>query len=243
MSAAGRNLAGAERHVDDFYATPSWATRAILPHVGWIKPSNGCASILDPCCGDGAIFRAVYTEGAWLETHGMKAPPLRGFEIDETRTLDARHESIAVVERRDALAAGSWGRPELILTNPPYALAMAFVQRALLEVAPGGDVAMLLRLPWLASQERAPFHRANPSDVYVLPKRPSFVEHLKWKHERCVALVLGNGKGKAQRCQLEARHDGDCRTLGTDATDYMWAVWGPGRGNRWFILEVEGGAS
>ena len=23
---------------------------------------------------------------------------------------------------------------------------------------------------------------------------------------------------------------------GTDATEYAWFVWGPGRGNRWFIL-------
>jgi hypothetical protein len=33
---------------------------------------------------------------------------------------------------------------------------------------------MLLRLPWLGSQKRAQWQRENPSNIHVLPKRPSF---------------------------------------------------------------------
>jgi hypothetical protein len=37
-----------------------------------------------------------------------------------------------------------------------------------------GTAAFLLRLNWLGGQARAAWHRANPCDVYVLPRRPSF---------------------------------------------------------------------
>lgn len=50
---------------------------------------------------------------------------------------------------------------------------------------------------------RADFHRRHPSDVFVLPRRPSFT---------------GGG---------------------TDATEYAWFVWGPGRGNRWYVLTID----
>ena len=69
---------------------------------------------------------------------------------------------------RDALDPDrSWGKPELVVMNPPFKLAMAFVQRALVEVLPrglgrAGTVAALLRLNWLASLGRAAFHRRHP---------------------------------------------------------------------------------
>lgn len=230
MSATGRNLVGAERHGDDFYSTPSWTTRAILP---FLINRGSRMTTLDPCCGDGAILKEL------LGVAGV----VSGIEINGARA-QAAADLVGNVVCRDALGPESWGSPNLIKTNPPYALAMQFVVRALAEVARGGEVAMLLRLPWLASQERAAFHRAHPSDVYVLPKRPSFVEHLRWSSNQCPLLLVGNGKSKPPRCQLEAGHadrgDGDCRTLGTDATDYGWFCWGPGRGNRWHVLDVEG---
>ena len=43
MSATGRNLPGAERHTDDFYATPPWCVEALLrgsnlPSGRWLEP-------------------------------------------------------------------------------------------------------------------------------------------------------------------------------------------------------------
>ena len=45
MSATNRSNV---RVASDFYATPAWCTRAILPHLP-------VTSVLDPCAGDGAI--------------------------------------------------------------------------------------------------------------------------------------------------------------------------------------------
>jgi SAM-dependent methyltransferase len=152
MSSTNR---GATRNADDYYRTPAWATAAILPHL---RPGFSAPIILDPGCGDGAILRVCRER--WPEAI------LRGFDIED------RGCEWGTV--RDALATEHWGRPDLIIANPPFSLAMEFLERALREVRPGGEVCFLLRLAWMAGQKRAAFHRAHPSDVHVLPRRPSF---------------------------------------------------------------------
>jgi len=178
MSATGRSDV---RRKDDFYATPGWCTRSILPHL-----STG-RSVLDPCCGDGAILVECQARG--LECHGIELRERGGSSLFKS------------MRQADALdLAVPWNVADCIITNPPYSHAMGFVMRAIqLRI----EAAFLLRLNWLGGQRRAAFHRKYPSDVYVLPRRPSFV-----------------GKG-------------------TDATEYAWCVWGPGRGGRWSVLEVE----
>ena len=59
MSATGRNLPGAERHADDFYATPPWCVEALLR--GSNLPSGRW---LEPTAGDGAIVEEVHTIGS-----------------------------------------------------------------------------------------------------------------------------------------------------------------------------------
>jgi len=189
MSATGRNLAGNERRADDFYATPAWCTAAILPHVNPCPRTaiaGRLARVLDPCCGVCPALDVI--RDTWDAVR-------LGIELDEARAATAG------VGQGDALGPEPWPMADLVLTNPPYGLALEFVERAAKEL-PGACRAFLLRLNFLGSQKRAVFHRANPCDVYVLPKRPSFT----------------NG--------------------GTDATEYAWFVWGPGRGGRWQILDV-----
>lgn len=163
MSATGR---GSVRVENDFYATPGWCTRAILPHLS-IWP--GCV-VLDPCCGDGAILREV---GDFFElSHHGKFVLRRGIEIDATRADAARESRSGYIMTDDALSGEAyWGYPALVITNPPYSKAMEFVQKA---VAASDQVAMLLRLNWLASKKRSEWLRAHTPDVYVLPRRPSF---------------------------------------------------------------------
>ncbi len=187
MSATGRNLVGHERRSDDFYATPAWATRAILPHL-----HKGNA--LDPCCGEGAILDVIRDK--WnVDTFGI--------EIDTQRALVSRGiGGHGVSAAADALGSDCWPMAETLVTNPPYSLAMRFIERwQIEETCP--EAAFLLRLNFLGSLKRAEFHRKYPCDVYVLPRRPSFT----------------NG--------------------GTDATEYAWMVWGSGRGNRWYMLDVD----
>ena len=57
MSSTNR---GAVRAPDDFYATPGWAVRAVLPHLSL---STGSGRILEPSCGEGAIVRVLLDAG------------------------------------------------------------------------------------------------------------------------------------------------------------------------------------
>ena len=180
MSATGRSNV---RDPDDNYATPPWVTQLLLPYLALQLGTR----VLDPCCSEGAILRTLPT--------GVQGI---GIELDAGRAATARAAGFSVTAR-DALAPEPWPTADVVITNPPYRLALQFVQRALAETGMG-TVAMLLRLNWLGSQARADFHRQHPSDVCVLSKRPSFV----------------NGR--------------------TDATEYSWLLWGPGRGGRWGIL-------
>ena len=60
----------------------------------------------------------------------------------------------------------------LIITNPPFSLALEFLQKSLQEA---DTVIYLLRLNFLGSRKRRPFWQANrPSHVLVLAERPCF---------------------------------------------------------------------
>jgi len=165
MSATGRSNV---RHADDFYSTPSWCTRAILVRLGM------CDFVLDPCCGSGAILDVVSNvwgrrDGVW-NTFGIDINRER---VDKVNGHACRCADYLNIPPYDG---SGWGgdRPRLIITNPPYKLALPFIEKSLRSVAPGGDVAMLLRINFLGSQKRASFWRQHPCAVYVLPKRPSF---------------------------------------------------------------------
>jgi hypothetical protein len=113
----------------------------------------------------------------------------RGLELDEERAAEA--EKLHQVHQCDALIQERWPFADLIITNPPYKFALDFVACAL---HTGRDVAMLLRLNFLASQQRAAFHKQHPSDVYVLPRRPSFA-HKRTDSTEYAWMVWGPGRG------------------------------------------------
>lgn len=181
---------------NDFYATPGHVTRAILPHL----PTHG--KILEPCAGSGAIVHEVLRHGVMAEDIvAVEIDPLfsrrAGCGVARVKTAD-----FLTLERHD-FAAG-WFDLGLVIANPPFLHAMAFLKKSLELAKPtNATVAFLLRLAWLETAKRAQFHRDNPCDVFVLSNRPSF-----------------SGDGA------------------TDSAAYGWFLYGPGRGNRWQILDT-----
>jgi hypothetical protein len=145
----------------EFYRTPEWVVRAILPYL------PALISVCDPCAGDGAILD-VFAANYRHAEH-------RGLEIDEGLASSARARG-HVVRTCDALDPHvGWLEPDLYVMNPPFSLAEAFIRRALAEAAPHrATVAALVRLGFLETPGRARLHREYPSDLYVLAKRPSF---------------------------------------------------------------------
>lgn len=160
MSSTNRGHGVQIRHEDDFYATPAWCTQALLDAVPELK---GIRSVLDPCCGDGAI----------LDVFGRDQVHTIGYEINEERAATAKAKGHDV-DHHDALER-SWDQADAIITNPPFFLAMEFIQKAITVAwAHNAYVAFLLRLNWLGSKKRKDFHQNRPADLYIMSKRPSF---------------------------------------------------------------------
>jgi len=166
MSATCRKKAGGtskERNARDLYPTPHWAIRAVFRRLAIDSDDE----VIDPCCGDGRIMSVAEARGAtgW------------GWDIDP----------VGDFPKFDSLGDAPWGlaseawvskKRQTIITNPPFSKALEFVERAIAE-AYGRPIAMLLPVPFLASETRFRFNTEHPCHVMVLPKRPSFTPNGK----------------------------------------------------------------
>lgn len=162
MSATNR---GSERCKDDAYYTPEWAVRALLQTV---ELPGGLW--LEPACGTGNIIRAVEDLRP-----GRQQWDANDINPDSSMAClrEFPHSTIRQVYNGDYLQTPPAATYSVAITNPPYSLALEFVQQAQRQAS---IVVMLLRLNWLGSKKRAEFLRGRMPNVYVLPKRPSFSE-------------------------------------------------------------------
>jgi methylase of polypeptide subunit release factors len=156
------HLSGYEREGQDFYATPTWVTEALLRHVRLRGP------VWEPCCGDGAMAKA-------LAAHGHS--------VVSTDIADRGFGEAGV----DFLACRSVpGNCRSIVTNPPYGdsgshegqsrspnAMRGFLSHSLtLAESVQGQLALLVRLQWIAGQRVADVMSAAPfSAVIVLTRR------------------------------------------------------------------------
>ena len=129
---------------------------------------------MEPGAGEGNILRGIRE---WFHCQEFAAPVL-------DPVLDAcelREECAQPLkEYADIIQIGDYfelGPPPdqqygMIITNPPFSLAMEFIRRSL--KADTRFVVMLLRLNYVGSQDRHNFFTTCTPDIYVLPNRPSF---------------------------------------------------------------------
>jgi hypothetical protein len=120
---------------------------------------------LEPCAGEGAIIREVSRHRQDVSWTAVE------IRREATRDLLTLHAVDSVCA--NFLTLPPPPRPYAVtITNPPFSLAMQFVQASR---AVSHHVVMLLRLNFLASGARSQFMQETRPDVYVLPNRPSFV--------------------------------------------------------------------
>ncbi len=153
-----------KRRPADYYPTPGWCVDRLLaalqlPGGAWLEPS----------AGDGAIIRTVNRKRLDVE---WTAVELR-VECGERLASTGAHVVIADFLHYAPTAANHGRRWNVALLNPPFSLAMPFVE-ASLSVAE--HVVVLQRLNWLEGKKRNPFFRRHAPDVKVLPDRPSFFD-------------------------------------------------------------------
>lgn len=161
MSATNR---GSVRRKNDYYATPRWLVTSLLNELGCDYPdfAGQTKTILEPACGHSMSIVRV------LREHPVfKYAEIRAFDIEPGIEYPSTDFLKAPVPLGD--------RPDLIITNPPYSLAMEFVQTAMRWSHPTTIICMLLRLNWIASAKRYNWLADNmPHKIYVSSKRPSF---------------------------------------------------------------------
>ena len=156
------HISGYDREGRDFYATPAWVTEALLQHVALRAP------VWEPCCGDGAMSTILAAHGHEVVSTDIAA---RGFGTAGIDFLTCR-----------TMPAGC----RSIVTNPPYgdtgshrgqarsSLAMlAFLRHALaLTASVQGQLALLVRLQWIAGQRAAETLSSGPfAATIVLTQR------------------------------------------------------------------------
>ena len=132
----------------DYYPTPPEATHALMMHLGL----SGKV-VWEPACGAGAMSVVISDYG------------------NEVISSDVRHTGYGDGGVDFLTCAGR--QCDWIITNPPFALAQQFIERAL---DSGASVAMLLKAHyWHASRRAGLFSARTPSKVLPLTWRPNFM--------------------------------------------------------------------
>lgn len=145
---------GYERVANDAYWTPGWCTQTVLDRVEFPP------MIWEPACGEGHICRVLQVcrlsfVGSDLVDHGYGET---GIDFLAAEKMPPGCTSI--------------------MTNPPYALAEAFIRKALELTKPHqGRVAMLLRNEYdCAARRRDLFEHPAFYKKIVLTKRPRWFD-------------------------------------------------------------------
>ena len=160
MSATNR---GCERKAYDFYATPPETVRAFLANFDGISSGD---RILEPSAGNGQIVK-VLREGGY--DNRIDAVELRP---EERGTLEALADNVTIGSFFDYEPDCGY---DVIIGNPPYSLALDFINKSLELLHPGGLLIFLLRTSFLESEKRFKWWQEHPlSGLYTLHKRPSF---------------------------------------------------------------------
>lgn len=181
MSSTNR---GATPEISEYYVTPVEQVELFLRE--WAKDEPELVSvkrILDPCAGgtvkEGKIHVPMsYSAAIHRVASGLF--PASGFptfhiQID---TMDIREDSAADV-KGSYLTTAPANQPDLIISNPPFSLALDFVKKGLKDVRPGGFVVFLQRLNFLGSDKRKAFMQmCPPAYAYVHSTRMGFKKHL-----------------------------------------------------------------
>jgi hypothetical protein len=170
---------GASNHADhdrawaDYYATEPKAAEWL------IKLEDFDAPILEPACGEGHISKVLMRGGYFVTSRDLID---RGFgEVADFLSIDNQE----------------WNGH--IVTNPPYAYAQEFVEKALSIIPTGKKVCMFLKLTFLEGKGRKHLFLTQP------PKRI-------WVS--CSRLL----------CAMNGKFD----EISGSATAYAWFVWEKG---------------
>ena len=142
----GCDITGRDRVERDLYTTP---TKAVEELVTLEKFQS---DVWEPACGTGSISGVLSNAGYRVRNSDIYP------EMEDAETLDFFNTNEV------------WDGD--IITNPPYAMSLAFVQKALSVVKDGAKVCMFLPITFLETKKRTEwFKTCPPTRVYIARMR------------------------------------------------------------------------
>jgi hypothetical protein len=168
MSSTNRSKAR-EDHLSDYYVTPVQSILDFLMEFDSDFPelsfTGGDKKILDPCAGGDTEHQMSYPEALFK---------YKNIFISGIETVDSRIDSRATY-KENYLNYAPKIQPDVIITNPPFNIALDVITKALNDVKDGGLVVMLLRLNFFGSKARSEFFRNTmPMVSYCHSRRMKF---------------------------------------------------------------------
>lgn len=188
MSSTNR---GATRSPNDFYRTDPGEIVRFIDRWRTTDPEaetffETTKVILDPAAGgltEQVVIEQPQKDGKKPKPPLVFEPSRMSYPTAIERMFPNRH-IIATIDIRDNSCAASKedflgtrvGDYDMVITNPPFSLAIEFIQHALKVVRPGGYVVMLLRLNFFGSEDRNAFFMSSkmPQLAYVHSRRLGF---------------------------------------------------------------------
>lgn len=160
MSSTNRNMI---RNKNDYYITPKEHIQLFWDNFTKYQSIDRSLKVLD--C----------SAGGDLDHPDMPYPTILQPYFDRTiETIDIREDSSANI-KKSYLDLTLGYEPDIIISNPPFELALEFIQKALKDVRMDGYVIMLLRLNFFGSKVRYEFLQNHmPESCYVHSKRMGF---------------------------------------------------------------------
>lgn len=199
-------------HIADYYVTPIADIELFLREFDKrIKLDWNNVKIIDPCAGgnrevkDGDGIKEIYHPMSYQTAiHNI-------FGNCNVNNIDIREDSLAETKGDYLEIDVKNFAPQIIITNPPFNLAVPIIEKALDDVVENGYVIMLLRLNFFGSKERKSFFdKYLPEWCFVHHIRIGFIDK---KNENGYVLFDKNGQ---------------VRRGSTDSIEYMHAVWKKG---------------
>jgi hypothetical protein len=161
MSATNR---GSQRVAFDAYYTPKNTIENFLDHYSLDRMLD----FLEPCAGSGNICSVIRSK--YPEVH-ITANELNPIENTNLKNIANMVHNYDFVE----YPRGIHVAPDVIMSNPPFSLAIPIIEKCFEIASTNTTIVMLLRTSILESKRRYDFWQKHPvNHLYVLSHRPSF---------------------------------------------------------------------
>lgn len=149
------NHSNVKIEINDFYATPSIATKTLVEYLDKNYPEIKKNVIWEPACGKGHISEIFRKSG---------------YTIVSTDLIDRGYGCCG--EGFDFLSSENTHTDCHIITNPPYKYAQEFVEKAMEIMDDGKYLCMLIKLTFLEGKKRYNmFKKYPPEKILVFSTR------------------------------------------------------------------------